>query len=122
MAIRERKRDVVITELVSKLHSAIRCMPEGSKDTIGKLVSRVFAAQGYEYRWLDPRNCHGWTKDDGKTCALSEEDLFDVMDKLDASLDGEIILDYSEYDHLIVGLPFNLSFTVRKADPSRIIQ
>ena len=117
MAIREKKRDVMITELVSKLYSAIRCMPEGSKDTIGRLVSMIYAAQGYEYRWLDPRNGHGWTRDGGKTCALSEEDLFDVMDKLDAALDGEIVLDYSEYDHMIVGLPFNLSFTVKKVSP-----
>ena len=118
MAVREKKRDVIIDELVSKLYSIVRCMEDGDQATVGGLVSKYLTGRGYEFRWLDGKHDKGWTKDDRKTFYITLDDLFDVMDRLDAALEGEVILDFSQYENMIVGLPFALSFTVRKVLPA----
>lgn len=121
MAIREGKRETLIDELVCKLCSAIRCMPEGSQDTIGSMVSKIYAACGYEYRWLDPMNNYGWTKDNCRSYILTQEDLFDVMDELDIALGGDVFLDYGTYDNMDAGFPFSLSLSIRKTETRKTI-
>lgn len=113
MAIREAKRDVILNDISSKLYSAIRAMEDGSQASVGKLVSQLLSSRGYEYRQLDALNGHGWTKDSGKTFIINEMDLFDVLDKTESSLYGDVTLDFSNYQDMIVGLPYNMQFTVR---------
>lgn len=113
MAKREAKKDVVINELVSKLYSIIRSMEEGSETSIGRLVARILMSRGYENHWLDGKHGNGWTKDGGKTFAITDEDLFDILDKTDIALKDDVELDFSKYENMIVGLPYCLEFTVR---------
>ena len=75
MAVREKKRDVIIDELVTKLYSIIRSMKDGDQATVGGLVSKYLAGRGYEYRWLDGKHDKGWTKDDRKTFYITLDDL-----------------------------------------------
>ena len=114
MAVREAKRDVILNEISSKLYSVIRAMEDGSKASIGKLVSQLLSSRGYTYQSLDGINGHGWTKDDCKTFILNEMDLFDVLDKTESALYGDVSLDFSNYQDMIVGLPYNMQFTVRQ--------
>lgn len=114
MAVRENERELVLNQLVSKLCAAIRCMDEGDKSSIGRLVSKYYRGKGYEQHWLDSKHNHGWTKDDRITFSVCEEDLMDIQEMIIKDLEGEIDLDYSEYYMKDVGLPYNLLFTVRK--------
>ena len=114
MAIRENEREVVLNQLVSKLCSAIRLMEDGTQESVGHLVSRYYAGKGYELHWLDSKHDRGWTKDDRKTFSVCEEDLLDIQYMVTDALEGEINLDYSEYEMKAVGLPYNLRFTVRR--------
>lgn len=114
MAVREQARERVLRELAAKLCAAIRCMEDGSQESIGHLVSRYYRGKGYELHWLDSKHGTGWTKDDRKTFSVCHWDLFAVQGAVMEALEGEIELDYSMYDGLDVGLPFSLWFTVRK--------
>ena len=42
---------------------------------------------------------------------VSEEDMFEIQDRVMKALKGKCKLDYSEYDNKVVGLPYNLVFT-----------
>ena len=77
MAVRENERESVLNQLVSKLCAAIRCMEDGSQESIGHLVSRYYKGKGYELHWLDGKHDNGWTKDDRKTFSVCQEDLLD---------------------------------------------
>lgn len=114
MAVRENKREIVLKNLVEKMCAAIRCMEDGAKESTGHLVSRYYTGKGYEIHWLDGKHDKGWTKDDRKTFSVCYDDLFDIHYMVIDALEGEIELDFSEYENKDVGLPFNLWFTVRK--------
>lgn len=113
MAVRENERESVLNQLVSKLCAAIRCMEDGSQESIGHLVSRYYKGKGYELHWLDGKHDNGWTKDDRKTFSVCQEDLLDIQYMVMDALESEIVLDYSEYEMKDVGLPYNLWFTVK---------
>ena len=45
-----------------------------------------------------------------KSASRVEMDLFDVQDQVIQNLEGKSTLNYSHYEDMIVGLPFNLRF------------
>ena len=55
-------------------------------------------------------------EDGGATYSIEEDDLFDVQERVIRRLKGKRILDFSEHDGLVEGLPYNLSFKIRKAE------
>lgn len=114
MAVRENEREIVLNQLVPKLCAAIRSMEDGSQESIGHLVSRYYKGKGYELHWLDGKHDTGWTKDDQKTFSVCQDDLLDIQYMVMDALEGEIDLDYSEYEMKDVGLPYNLWFTVKR--------
>lgn len=73
MAEREKDRETLLKELVAKLCAVIRCMEDGSEESIGHLVSRYYKGKGYELHWLDGKHDTGWTKDDRKTFSVCDE-------------------------------------------------
>lgn len=117
MSKREMKKDQTIEHISKKLYSVIRSMKEGSQDSIAHLVSLYYTGKGYEYHWLDEKHGHGWTKDGRKTFSVCIEDLFLILDKTSDLLKDEVELDFSKYKDMVVGLPFNLMFTVRHLRP-----
>lgn len=114
MAVREKNRETLLNELVAKLCAAIRCMEDGSQESIGHLVSRYYKGKGYELHWLDSKHDTGWTKGDRETFSVCHDDLFDIQEMVMQALNGEIGLDYSMYEDQIVGLPFSLWFTIKR--------
>ena len=58
------------------------------------------------------------TGDGGSTFVIDADDLFEVWGKVMDRLEGQCKLDYSKYDNMVVGLPYNLEFTVRKIPAS----
>ena len=65
---------------------------------------------GYETRHLGINLGWGWTKDSGKTYVVAGDDLFAVLDQVTEKLEGKRILDFSEYEYQLVGLPYQLDF------------
>jgi hypothetical protein len=112
MAKRETTKTQVIDRLTEELCDSILNLHIGSKTSIAKLVSRYYTEQGYEFRYIGPEYGHVWTKDGGETFAISDGDLFAVLDRVTKKLKGKRKLDFSEYDDMVVGLPYNLTFTI----------
>ena len=90
-------------------------MDIGSKASIARLVQLHYELLGYESRHLGINQGNGWTKDSGKTYGIASGDLFEVLDCIMKKLEGKRVPDFSEYEDMIVGLPFNLNFTIREA-------
>ena len=114
MAKREGSRKEIIEKLSAAITEKILQMNIGSSDSIGRLASECYRALGYESKHLGIDLGYCWTKDEGKTYAIKEMDLFDVQDQVIRNLEGKRTLDYSHYEDMVVGLPFNLRFIIRE--------
>ena len=114
MAKREGSRKEIIERLSATITEKILQMDIGFADSIGHLASEYFRALGYESRHLGIDLGYCWTKDGGKTYAIKEMDLFEVQDLVVRNLEGKRTLDYSHYEDMVVGLPFNLRFIIRE--------
>lgn len=110
MAKREGSREEIVEKLSASITEKILQMDIGSQNSIGHLASEYYRALGYESRHLGSDLGYCWTKDGGKTYAIKEMDLFDVQDQVIQNLEGKRTLDYSHYEDMVVGLPFNLRF------------
>ena len=79
--------------VVNSVVEYIESLPEGSSTTTFKILSKLY---GEESAWnMDPFSLH-----------------FEISDEIERR--GKVELDLSEYDGLIVGLPQNYTFVVRK--------
>ena len=114
MARREKRKETVIREVTEVLAEKIREMEIGGRASINPLVTYHYMQQGYERKHLGIHIGYALTKDGGTTYLLKDTDLFEVMDRLDKKLRGDRRLDFSAYRNMEVGLPYNLTFVVRK--------
>ena len=114
MARREKRKETVIREVTEMLEEKIRAMDIGQRASINPLVTYHYMQQGYERKHLGIHIGYALTKDGGTTYLLKDTDLFEVMDRLDEKLKGDRRLDFSAYRNMEVGLPYNLTFVVRK--------
>ena len=64
---------------------------------------------------LGPDTGWVWTNDHGKTYALRDMDKMKVLTLVEKQLRSEFKLDFSRYEGLAVGLPYNIQFVIRKA-------
>ena len=113
MARREGKKKQILNRLADTLCETILSMEIGSKTSIGRLVNHHYESLGYEPWHLGINLGWGWTKDGGETYVVAGDDLFTVLDLVTEKLEGKRTLDFSEYENMIVGLPYNLDFTVQ---------
>ena len=114
MARREKRKETMIREVTDMLEEKIRAMNIGERASINPLVTYHYMQQGYERKHLGIHIGYALTKDGGTTYLLKDTDLFEVMDRLDKKLKGDRRLDFSAYRNMEVGLPYNLTFVVRK--------
>lgn len=119
MARREKRKETVIREVTEVLAEKIRAMEFGERASINPLVTYHYMEQGYEKKHLGFQICYALTKDGGTTYLLKDTDLFEVMDRLGEKLKGDRFLDFSAYEDMVVGLPYNLTFVVRKDSTNR---
>lgn len=113
MARREVNKKAIIKAVSEKVSANILASDIGSETSISYLVSLIYKPQGYEFRHLGIDYGYGWTKDGGRTYAIKDSDLFDVLDQVSQNLSGKRELDFSKYNDMVVGLPYNLQFTIR---------
>ena len=113
MPRREGKKQQILNLLTDALCETILSMEIGSKTSIGRLVNQHYERLGYQSRHLGINLGWGWTKDGGETHVVAGDDLFTVLDLVTEKLEGKRTLDYSEYENMVVGLPYHLDFTIR---------
>ena len=113
MARREGNKKQTVKQLAERVAAAILDLPVGREASIAQLVGAWYSGQGYECKHIDVNHGYVWTKDGGATFAIEGGDQFDVLDQATKMLDGQRVLDFSKYDGRVVGLPYNLHFTVR---------
>ena len=82
MPKREGSRKKIIETVSAAITETILQMDIGSRDSIGHLANEYYRALGYESRHLGIDLGHCWTKDGGRTYAICESDLFDVLDQV----------------------------------------
>ena len=116
MARREGNKAKTIKMLSEKIAEVILKMNDGDEASIARLVSEWYKSQGYECKYVDSRHGWAWTKDGGVTFALEIDDQFDILEQVTDMLKGKRELDFSAYDGMVVGLPYNLRFKVRKVN------
>lgn len=116
MARREGNKKQMIELLAERVTAAILELPLGSEASIAQLVGAWYSGQGYEFKHIDVNHGYVWTKDGGATFAIEDSDQFDVLDQVTKMLDGQRVMDFSKYDGMVVGLPYNLHFTVWAAN------
>ena len=116
MAKRESSKKEAIVKLIPQVCGYICQMQDGDKETMLRIVNAIYDSQRYELQHLGMHIGHAWTRDSGKTYILAAWDLIEVLDLTGECLKDTVKLDFSEYDGMIVGLPYNLDFTVRKVN------
>ena len=114
MARREGNREQTIEMLSGKAAEFILELNDGAEASISGIVNILYRSQGYECKHIDINHGYSWTRDGGVTFVIDSDDLFDVWGKVMDRLEGKRVLDYSKYDDMVVGLPYNLNFTVRR--------
>ena len=87
-------------------------MPIGEETSIAGLITYLYGKQGYEWKRANPQLGQVLTKDKGETYLIEEDDQFEILDRVKTLLKGKRYLDFSSYDGQIVGLPYNLFFTI----------
>lgn len=115
MAQREGDRKQIIKELTEAVTKAVLAMEDGGEATIAELAGAWYESRGYEFRHIDIDHGYVWSKDGGTTYSIEEDDLFDVLDSVAERLKGKCELDFSAHDGLVEGLPYNLTFKIKKA-------
>ncbi len=101
-------------EIVEKIIAYIIELPMGAELSIREVFDELYLSQGY--RWVCKKAGGGWmcSKDDGATYLLREEDLFQVQEEVEDSLEkAGVMLDYSKWDGMCVGMPYCVSFVRR---------
>ena len=111
MAKREIGRNEMLENITNIIADMVLKMPVGAESSITRLVNEHLEKQGYIRKHLGIDIGHAWTKDDGKTYLVSEDDLFEILDRVRKAIIGKCKLDYSKYKNMVVGLPYNLIFT-----------
>ena len=96
-------------------------MPIGEKAGISMLVTYLYGKQGYEWKRANLQLGQVLTKDNGETYLIEEDDQFEILDRVDTLLRGKRYLDFSAYDGQIVGLPYNLFFTILEMHGNPIV-
>jgi uncharacterized Fe-S cluster protein YjdI len=86
MARREGNKKAIIKAVSEKVSANILASDIGSETSISYLVSLIYKPQGYEFRHLGIDYGYGWTKDGGRTYAIKDSDLFDVLDQVSQNL------------------------------------
>lgn len=114
MVRREKNKRKTIKELSDKVYEKILLLDEGTEISISEIVDELYKEQGYKCIYLNSRYGWVWTKDDGATFSIKEDDQFEVLDIVEDKLKGQIILDFSKYKGRCVGVPHNLQFIIKK--------
>lgn len=114
MAERERSREQILEVLTDAVIEEILSKGEDEETTIAELAGAWYKRRGYEFRQIDLDHGYAWTKDGGATYSLDCSDLFDVLERVTKRLKGRRVLDFSAHDGKVEGLPYNLTFKIKR--------
>ena len=119
--VREKDREEAIREISEAVAGEILSMPIGSEAGISMLVTYLYGQQRYEWKRVNLQLGQVLTKDEGETYLIVEDEQFEILDRVDSLLRGKRYLDFSAYYGQIVGLPYNLFFTILEMHGNPIV-
>lgn len=114
MAHRERNKRRIIKNLAIEVCNIILLLEEGTEVSISQIVREIYKEQGYEFIHCNTNHGYVWTKDGGVTFAIEDFDQFEVLNIVKNKLNAQRVLDFSKHDGMDEGLPYNLSFIIKK--------
>lgn len=110
----EKDIKATIERLSEIVGQKILSLKVGTEISISEIVREYYAEQGYVLMDIGDGEGYGWSRDGGKSFVATDNDLFDVMDKTEKLIEGKRYLDFSKFDNMAVGLPFNIPFVVKE--------
>ncbi|MBR2807349.1 MAG: hypothetical protein IKE18_11310 [Oscillospiraceae bacterium] len=115
MTSRNNRKDE-IQRVAECVKEKILTLPLGAETAISEIVRDHYESLGYEFIHGGIETGYGFSRDGGKTFALLDMDMFNVLDLVTKLLRGQRILDFSEYFNAVVGMPYNIPFIIRESD------
>lgn len=104
-----------IAEVTEKVFLWLVEQPIGTEISLREAYEEVYKSDGYE--WVQhPKK--GWvsSKDNGLTYLIEDMDLFEILGCVRSKLkERKRILDFSRWNNMCVGVPYNLPFVIREA-------
>lgn len=102
-----------IEAVVTKIVEYLLEQPLGTEISLIDAYDAVYEKDGYQWVQLTGKGLVS-SNDSGKSYLIEHMDLFDVLNSVSERMKQEgIILDFSQWEDQIVGLPFNLEFVIR---------
>jgi len=115
MARREADKRLVLKKITEEAAERIMAMPIGSETAISWVVRDIYSQHGYDLVHCGPRVGYAWSKDGGKTYAITDMEEWDVLNGVERMLQKERYLDFSMHAGRLEGLPYVLEFVIRPA-------
>ena len=109
----------VISEISNKIVDWLMSQPYGTEISLSEICDQIYMKEGY--KWIRHKK-KGWvsSKDDGKTYLIEDMEFFGILNKVEDTLKTkERYLDFSKWDNMYVGLPYNIPFVIRKGTAKR---
>ena len=101
-------------EIVEKVFECLMAQPYGTKISLREAYETVYSKEGYV--WVRHES-KGWVSSNngGKTYLIEDMDLFEILNEVEIKLkEKNRILDFSEWENMCVGLPYNLQFVITR--------
>ena len=115
MAVREKRKELIIAELTGIIAGKLLAMKPGTTLSISGLVREIYLSRGYEYIYLGEDEGHAWTKDGGKTFSITDWEQEEVLVRVAQKIKGKRRMDFSAYRRRLAGTPHNLLFVLRRS-------
>ena len=103
-------------EISNKIVEWIMDQPCGTEISLNKIFTQIYAKEGYQWIRHDEK---GWvsSNDNGVSYLIEDWDLFEILEEVESILTfNKRQLDFSKWDNMCVGLPYNVPFVIRNKD------
>lgn len=109
-------QNTIKNEISNKIVEWIMNQKCGTEISLNEIFTKIYEKEGYQWIRHDEK---GWvsSNDNGVTYLIEEWDLFGILEEVESILIvNKRQLDFSKWDNMCAGLPYNLEFVIRKID------
>ena len=103
-----------IDEIIQNISEYILKQPIGTEMSIRTILEKIYGYLGYQWIYYDERNDWIYSRKSDNACLIAESDLQKVLEEVKKVINrNKIELDFSKWENMYVGLPYNLEFFIR---------
>lgn len=106
----------ILSEISNKIVDWIMAQKCRTEISLNEIFTLIYEKEGY--RWIRHEE-KGWvsSNDNGATYLITDWDLFGILEEVESILTvNKRQLDFSQWDNMCAGLPYNLPFVIRNKD------